>query len=339
MRILPLLATVGCGLIALAGCGIQHAPQLTGPSVPGAPNAPTAGSPHQRAVADAARIIASFPPPPGAARSARPPSPLLDRPPEGPPITPDVVTATRWWTAPGQPLAVLAWVAAHAPAGFTGGGPPGEAGYIPPGDFKPGHGPPPEKDLRPYEWWDQFSLPAVPDVLTERVLLVAVVRAGSDRTAIRMDAQVVWLPAKPAAERIPPDATVVTLAPEVGVPVPARQRLADRPMTITDPARVARIAAVVDGLPVFPPGTFSCPADIGWGIRLTFRAGLHGRALALVTGDQGGCETVSVVINGEPLLPLADGGSLEARVLQIAGVRWPYPSLPPVSPTQEASTP
>jgi hypothetical protein len=144
-------------------------------------------------------------------------------------------------------------------------------------------------DRHLYEWWDQFSLPVVPDVLTERVLLVEVVRDGSHRTAIRVDAQVVWLPAKQAAERITPDATVVTVAPQVGVgplPVSARKRLADWPVTVTDPATVARIAAVVDGQPVFPPGIYSCPADYGWGIRLTFRVGLDGLVLALVAGDE-----------------------------------------------------
>jgi hypothetical protein len=334
MRAVPILATACCAVIALAGCGTAHGGQLTNASTsaPGAANAPAAGSPRQRAVADAARIIASFPPPPGSARSARSPSPLLDRPAEGPPVTPDVVTATRWWTAPGQPLAVLAWVAAHLPPGFTGG----VRDYGPNGSFRPPYGGPPAQDRFAPIWWNQFGLPPVPDVLAQRILLVAVVRDGADRIAIRVDAQVAWLPAKPSAERIPADATVVTVAPQVGFGVPARQRLADRPVTITDPAQVARIAAVVDGLPVYPPGTFFCPADLGWGIKLTFRAGLNGPVVALVTGDESGCQAVSVVINGRRLLTLADGGSLESQVLKIAGARWPYPVLPSVSPTQGA---
>ena len=42
-----------------------------------------------------------------------------------------------------------------------------------------------------------FALPAVPGVLTQRELVVLAVRTGS-QTAIRVDAQVVWLPARPA---------------------------------------------------------------------------------------------------------------------------------------------
>jgi hypothetical protein len=226
MRTLPLLAAAGCALLALSGCGTQHAGESASP-------APT--DPHQSAVADAARIIASFPVPPGSVPSARPPLPLLDAPAMGPQATPDVVTASRWWTASGQPQSVLAWVAAHVPAGFTLGG-HGSAGTSPGLRFKTGQ-PQPEVQ-HPYSWFDEFDLPVVPNVLTQRSLLVEVVRDGTSRTAIRVDAQVVWLPAKPAAGRMPSGATVVTVAPQVGVgplPVSARQRRADRTVTITDP--------------------------------------------------------------------------------------------------------
>jgi hypothetical protein len=318
----PLLAAAGCALLGLAGCGTQHAVPPAGVtgSTGGAPAPPP---PHQRAVADAARIIASFPVPPGAARSARAPSPLLGAPPEGP-ATPDVVTATRWWTAPGRPQAVLAWVAAHLPAGFALGG-QGSGGYGPRVRVRPGVTRPPQTVQHPDEWFDQFDLPVVPNVLTQRWLLVDVAAAGGGRTAIRVDAQVVWLPARPAAERMPRQARVVTVAPVFGVgSVSARDRRADPAVTITDPAKVAAIAAVVDGLPVFPPGTMSCPADFGSKIRLTFRASRNGPVLAQVTGDDSGCEGVSVVVGGTSQPALGDGGSLQRDVLSIAGIRWSY---------------
>jgi len=78
--------------------------------------APTAGSPRQRAVADAAHIIASFPRPPGAVRTGLIASLTA---PEEEQATPDIATVTQWWRAPGPPQAVLAWVRAHLPAGFT----------------------------------------------------------------------------------------------------------------------------------------------------------------------------------------------------------------------------
>lgn len=211
------------------------------------------------------------------------------------------MTATQWWTAPGEPQAVLAWVTAHVPVGFGPGG-QGQAAN---------------------EWFEQFSLPPVPGVLTQRWLLVAAVGDGTGRTAIRVDAQVVWLPAKPSAERIPPSATAATVAPlPEFIPDSARPRPPGPPVTITDPARVARIAALVDGLPVFPPGTFSCPAEVSGGIRLTFRASQTGPVLAVITADSSGCQVVSVVIDGHPQPALAGSASLQRDVQAIAGVHW-----------------
>jgi hypothetical protein len=301
MRTLPLLAAASCvsiGIIAMSGCGTQPAGQLAS-----ARSAPP--GPHQRAVADAARIIASFPVPPGAVRSGRAPVPVLGAPPQWP-ATPDLVTVTRWWTAPGKPRAVLAWVAAHVPAGFTLTG-QGSEGRGSAGDA----------------WLDMFDLPAVPDVLTKRSLLVEVTSDGA-RTAVRADAQVSWLPPRPASERIPPGATVVTLALVPGFgPGPGRKLSAEPPVTITDPVKVAGIAAVVDRLSLYPPGEFSCPEDSGSGIRLTFRASRNGPVLALVTGEDTGCQGVSVVVDGKSQPRLAGAASLRRDVLAIAGIRWP----------------
>ncbi len=320
----PVVLTVaGCALIALSGCGTQHAGQSasarTSQNTPADPRQSAPADPRQRAIQDATEIIADFPPPPGAARSVRSVSPLLSAPAMSPSATPDVVTATQWWTVPGQPEAVLAWVAAHVPAGFTLGA-HGSQGYDQGVQAQPGA----DAVDRPYEWFDQFSLPPVPNVLFQRSLLVEVVGHGTGQTAIRVDAQVTWLPAKPAAERIPPDAKVLTVAAQPGPgPQQARKRLVDPPVMITDPATVARIAALVDGLPLFPPGVFSCPADFGGGTRLTFSASRNGPALAVVTVRDSGCAGVSLVVGGRSLPALSGGRDLQRQVLAIAGIRWP----------------
>jgi len=298
-------------VIVLAGCGTQHA-GAAGPHAT-ATATTTADSPRQRAAADAARIIASFPRPPGAQRTGLIAS--LTAPGEGPAATPDVATATQWWRAPGQPQAVLAWIQAHVPAGFTLGG-TGSGSYEPGPTAAPGQ-----------SWTDQFELAPVPGVLTQRWLVVLVVADGG-QTAIRADAQVVWLPARPAAERIPPDARVVTITPVFGIrPVKRFVRL-DPPVTVTSPAKVAAIAAVIDGLPLFPPGAFSCPADFGGAMRLTFRMSVRGPVVAQLTAQYGGCGTVSVSIDGRAMPALSDytssGQQLQQRVLAIAGARWPY---------------
>ena len=90
---------------------------------------------------------------------------------------------------------------------------------------------------------------------------------------------------------------------------------------------MARIAAVIDGLPRFPDGTFSCPADFGGQMRLTFSASPGGPALARLTAQYGGCGSVSVRIGGRDMPALTEdpdsGPPLQQQVLAIAGVSWP----------------
>jgi hypothetical protein len=75
-----LLSAVACAAVVLSGCGSQPSgPQPSGPQPGGArtgtgtasPRSTGPASPRQRAVADAARIMASFPRPPGRCAPAR----------------------------------------------------------------------------------------------------------------------------------------------------------------------------------------------------------------------------------------------------------------------------
>jgi hypothetical protein len=305
-RLPRLLSAAACAALVLSGCGIQpFGPQ---PGAPRTPAASPAASPRERAVADAARIMASFPRPPEAVRTGM----IASLTESGArPATPDLASVTRWWRVPGRPLAVLAWIRAHLPSGFT------------PAGTGTGSG----------SWTDMFALPAVPGVLTERELVVL---ATQDRgqTAIRVDAQVVWLPARPAAERVPPDAAVVTVTPVFGLYHAPRVERLDRSFTVTDPAKVARIAAVVNGLTRFPDGTFSCPAEFGGQMRLTFATRPGGPVLARLTAEYGGCGSVSVRISGRDMPALSEfpgsGPPLQQQVLAIAGMSWP---VQPGTPT------
>ncbi len=311
------LAAAACAAAMLAGCAAQPARPQPGAAGTGSAS-PAGASPRQRAVADAARIIASFPRPPGAVRTGLIAS--LTVPGEWP-GGPDVATATRWWRAPGRPQAVLAWIRAHLPAGFTLGG-TGTGTYEPTPSV-----------IEPESWTDQFVLPAVPGVLAQRWLVVLAVPDGG-QTAIRADAQVVWLPARPAAERIPPDARVVTLTPVFGYQADKNRERLDHAVTVTDPSKVAGIAAAIDGLTLFPAGIFNCPMDFGAAMRLTFRTSVTGPVVARLSAGYGGCGIVSVSIEGRSMPALSDytssGQRLQQRVLAIAGVRWPYsPGTPP----------
>jgi hypothetical protein len=318
-------AAVTLVAVTLAGCGTPAGRAVT--------TSELTRSPQQLAEADAASMLAAFRPPPGALPSGRLAVSALAAPPEMA-ATPDLVIRTGWWHVGGKPQAIIDWVKAHGPAGYSaaGGGSVGE---------------PDDPAVR----FTVFSLPPVAQVISQRWLLVSVAQYGEASggnggvvppgastaggsggvvppgasTAIRVDVEVAWLPSKPTTERIPADAQVVTLAPLPGLG-PQSQRPAatgNRPVTITDPAKVAAIAAVVDGLPLFPPGTYSCPADFGTGIQLTFRASVHGPVLAVVTDDNSGCGTVSVTISGWSMPALWHGEQLAQQALAIAGVHWP----------------
>jgi len=310
-----------CAAITLAGCGSQVAGKPTGPasaSPAGTSSAGTssvgtghAASPRQRAAADAARIIADFPRPPGTVRTGLIAS--LNNPAVG--IgTSDVATATRWWRVPGQPRAVLSWVRAHLPSGFTPDGSGSTTFRNSSGTLIESQG-------------DVFALPPVPGVLPQRQLVVTAM-PYQGQTALRTDAQVAWLPARPASERIPSGVRAVTVTPVFGLNRSTRLDRLDRAFTVTDPATVARIVALANGLTVYPPGVHPCPADFGGAMRLAFLDRAGGQVLARFSAQYGGCGIVSVSIDGKTQPALStyttSGPLFQDRVLAIAGVRWPH---------------
>jgi hypothetical protein len=313
-----LTAAGACAVVALAGCGSQVAGPPAGPaSSSRAHTAAHIAGPRQRAVADAARIIADFPRPPGAVRTGLIAS--LTSPGVGMGSA-DVATATRWWRVPGEPRAVLAWIHAHLPAGFT----PAGSGS----GSSPGSSSATQIEMRT----DMYALPPVPGVLLQRQLVVTAV-PDQGQTALRTDAQVAWLPARPAAERIPAGVRAVTVTPVFGLNRNARLDRLDRAFTVTGPAQVARLVALADALTVFPPGVHSCPADFGGAMRLAFLARPDGPVLARFSAEYDGCGIVSVSVGGHDQPALSNwtvsGALFQDRVLAIAGVRWPHqPGLP-----------
>lgn len=319
------MAIAGCAVVMLAACGSEHAGS-SGPAKAASP----AVSPAQRAAAEAVSMLTAFHPPPGATPTGPLKVALLAQVDH--PASPDLVTRTRWYRVPGQPLAVLGWVTLHCPSGMTLDGAGGH-GWTPARCGSLRQLPPPASaGMRPgmqfpAVWDDTFSTAA-------GELLVSVAADGPGEVAIRVDAQVIWLPAKPAAERVPAAAKVVTIT---HLPGSEPQPAGDVPVTITDPAEVTRIAAIVDGLPVYPPGIMDCPLSDGSGMRLTFRATLSGPALAVVTAQAEGCPSVTVTIDGKPMPELGQAESLEQRVATIARLPWPAGQLPGASTTPAAT--
>ena len=108
----------------------------------------------------------------------------------------------------------------------------------------------------------------------------------------------------------------------------------DGAFTITDPATVAKIAAIIDGLRQLPDGTYSCPAEAGsamilTSMQLTFRTASGGPVVATVGAEYVGCPFAWVTVGAQTVWPLdentSSGQSMQQQVLAIAGARWPYP--------------
>jgi hypothetical protein len=311
------LLAVGAA-VALADCGVAPTSVSKPVSKPvsvsaghtAGPASPRAALSHeQRAVADANAILASFAVPPGARKL--PAAPTVGggvlKQPEQLPSTPDLVDKSGWWLAVGAPRQVLGWEVAHLPRRFSGGG----GGY---GSSTFGFG-------AVTTWFDVFSLPAIPAVLDSRQLIVEVVADGG-KTAIRVDSQVTWLPARPAGEMVPSAVRAVTVSEYLGWNVDRRP---PKPVTITDPAKVRALAALIDGLPMPPRFGIiaeSCPDGNGSDLTLAFSARLGGPALAVATVALSGCPGVDFTIGGKQQPALGATSALGTQILTIAGLPW-----------------
>jgi hypothetical protein len=212
-----------------------------------------------------------------------------------------LVDDVSFWRVPGQPQTVLAWEQAHLPRRFT----------------------PEDTDFGPPSWDRTFSLAPVPGVLNARDLVVEVTAAGNGQTAIRVDAQVSWQPLRPALERVPSAARVVTITQLASLGAHVSRPPA--PVTITDLAVVRWLAALVDSLQLSTIGpAASCPLDAGGGIQLTFLARAGGLPLVVAQGPAA-CGTVLFSVGGkaQPALQITD--SFVPQVLKLADLNWKVP--------------
>jgi hypothetical protein len=107
-------------------------------------------------------------------------------------------------------------------------------------------------------------------------LLTAIAVAAGVATGLA-----VWSSDDAAAATIPSGARVVTVTPVFGRDPNTSRHQLDHAFTITDPAKVARIAAIINGLAPFPVGELSCAEDNGTVMKLTFRTSLSGPAARL----------------------------------------------------------
>jgi hypothetical protein len=209
--------------------------------------------------------------------------------------SPNVVTATRWWTAPGTVEEALGYLRAHPPAGLRGGGH---------GAFLTSR-----VTVRGL-MFDGRSTRAYRGL----TLVVAVTRHGAG-VAVRADAQAVWVPARTPAEHIDP-----TTLTSVDVTV-TRLEVAPTAHRAVTGADARALAAVVNGLPVLTPGTRGCMRDLGSVDSLVF----HGAGPdVVVRAEATGCMVAEVSVSGRPQPVLAGGSLVDQAVVELLGLPPAY---------------
>ncbi len=243
---------------------------------------------------DAAALLARLTLPAGAQSSVAEPSgagAALANPGDRP-ATPNLVDDHAWWLVPGRPAAVLAFIKQHRPAGST----LDETGS---GNVGPGYG------------VAGFSWPTRAGVLLTRRLVVEVVALSRASTALRADAQAVWMTSRPPSER------VARGVDRLRVTVVKGKRTTQGPLTFTRSSQLERVRSLINALPAAQPGAAACPADFAIRVRLAFYSAHSARPAAVALVDPYGCEGVQLTIKGRSQPPLASAafpGSGRAHV-------------------------
>jgi hypothetical protein len=223
-----------------------------------------------------------------------------------------------FWVTPLAPKALLRWVAHHRPRGSHSG--------------SSSSGPGPSSISHEWEW------PEAGRVWGSDVIVSAVAYRGG--SAVRLDADAVWLFPRPAREHISATARIIDLRIEPGegefveeqegAPPTESVEVPTRALRISDPAVVRRIARIVNRQRVVQlSGAIGCPEEgpaiAGPGeappappsvISLSFRAGPHRPVLATVSQREkpGICHEMSFRIGGT-WLPELGGGDEVLRAL------------------------
>jgi hypothetical protein len=310
------VAVGAAALVAAAGCASAAAPASpAAPASAGGLTSTTAtagATPKQQAEANAAALLNAFTPPSGAKREASSPVPsssLSSMPQGGGPEDADVVTATAWWLAPGDPHQLLQWEAAHMGGGLHRNG-TGQNGI---GIFN-----------------TFYQVPVVPGLFDVRQLTVSATAAGHGKTAIRVDSLVDWIPLRAAGDTVPARARVAVLTEAKGT-VSHGKLTVVATKTVTSAKEVAALAQYLNRLPVNVPGqSFNCPAsstapDI---LTISFRARPGGPALAQAAASLSGCGFLTYTMPGQRPAGLGEaeaGGSLLAAVNHVTGLHWKVP--------------
>jgi len=301
-------------VVVLATAVAATASVLTAPAVPAGqvwhdpawPPTTASTDPNQAAAASAAQLLLGLEnPAPSWKTVSSPPSPSMAAP-MSEPASPDLVDLYHLWTTSGSFGEVQTWVSAHPPSASkpAGSGTSFQRGALVSTDVT-------------------YGYPPVAGQYESRQLLVALAPLSRHRVGIRIDAQVIWYPARPATEEIPPAITKVTVTVYTQANLSGSPRSVLRARTITLPPVARLLARIVDSSPLAVPGPRSCPSDTGTNPRLDLVfSGPPGVPTVVVHDDTNGCGGISFTVAGRVQAPLTDDG-LFHRVDQLLGLDLP----------------
>ena len=157
------------------------------------------------------------------------------------------------------------------------------------------------------DWFVSYSWLPVKALLDSRVLVISIAALPDHRSGIRVDAQVTWLPAKPAGDVIPAGAKALTAVLSAGL---NPSEPGHPPVTTTDLTKIQAIRDFVNHLSVIAPGVRFCPIDFDQYLTISFRKDARARPFAVVLADVGGCEEVQVQRFGHVAQPELSGYGL-----------------------------
>ncbi len=308
---------LSAAILALASCAVATGSAFANGIPTGCSLAPRSGvgpESESAAQADAASLLAELPLPPGSSESSTEPAEddsLLAHPGIGPPATPNAVDEHAWWLVPVAPAEALVYICAHLPTGTA------RTGF--------GRGPSgpnvPENEIA------AFAVPGSPGTL-----VIWAVRLPNGSTALRADAQVVWITPRPASETIPSGAHLLRIAAHSRN---SRHRRSSRysesgllsllerlPWKVTSAGQIEEIVALLNKLRVDQPGLRHCPLSVGdSSVDLTFYASPGTAPLAVADIEPVGCPgSVSLTIGGISQPRLEGGWSLVEQIGEALGV-------------------
>ena len=152
-------------------------------------------------------------------------------------------------------------------------------------------------------------------------------RLPDGSTALRADAQVVWITPRSASETIPSGAGLMRIA----VHAPSLRRgfepaslplLVRLPWKVTSVAQIDRIVSLLNELEVAQPGLRLCPFEgaADSNVQLSFYASDGAAPLAVADIYLEGCGGVSLTLGGVPQPSLEGGSELISPIGEILGV-------------------